>query len=204
MDSNHIRIKACVYATVLCIACCAAAEPATKQLGSGVGKLRFQGAPFTSAIDELQKAAGQKVSVNWRALEQVKVIRSLPVTTDLSDLSLGQALDRLLAEVGGTHTRLTWIVDSGVATVTTEEESAKNVSTRVYDIRRGIKGSATSANDVAAIINRVLGIDPLSWKTAGGRTGSVRELSGQLIVTQTPEVHERIARELSDLLPPTP
>ena len=50
-------------------------------------------------------------------------------------------------------------------------------------------------------MRRFRGIDPLSWRDAGGPVGNIRALQGQLIVTQTPEVHQRIVMELEKLLP---
>jgi hypothetical protein len=38
-----------------------------------------------------------------------------------------------------------------------------------------------------------------SWRDKGGRSGSIRELSGQLIITQTPENHRQILRLLEQL-----
>jgi hypothetical protein len=42
-------------------------------------------------------------------------------------------------------------------------------------------------------------VDPASWRDAGGTVGSIREFNGQLVVTQTPVAHDRIAKLLQDL-----
>ena len=42
-------------------------------------------------------------------------------------------------------------------------------------------------------------VDPESWREAGGTVGSIREFNGQLVVTQTPVAHDRIAKLLQDL-----
>jgi type II secretory pathway component GspD/PulD (secretin) len=42
-------------------------------------------------------------------------------------------------------------------------------------------------------------VDRLSWREAGGNVGAIRELSGQLIVTQTPENQRQVARLLEQL-----
>ena len=42
-------------------------------------------------------------------------------------------------------------------------------------------------------------VDPMSWRDNTGTLGSIRELSGQLIVTQTPANHERILAKLDAL-----
>jgi hypothetical protein len=117
---------------------------------------------------------------------------------DLTGLPLDQALNDLLDHVGGAYVRLGYSFDEDGVCITTAQELAKLVSTRVYDVRGAIKEGPSRADSVAAILRRVRGIDPLSWKEAGGEVGSVRELSRQLIVTQTPENQKLIAEELRD------
>jgi len=42
-------------------------------------------------------------------------------------------------------------------------------------------------------------VDAESWRDAGGTVGSMREFNGQLVVTQTPVAHDRVAKLLQDL-----
>lgn len=42
-------------------------------------------------------------------------------------------------------------------------------------------------------------IDPTSWRAAGGEVGAIRHLHGQLVVTQTAEVHKQILDLLTQL-----
>ena len=170
-------------------------------LNQKVGELAFHGTQLAGAIDALSKASGRSIFVNWQALEKIRVVKTLPVTTDLSNRTVREALDKLMADVGGSQARVAYTSFDQRAVISSADDLQINVATRVYDIRQGIRGDATRNADIAAIMNRVCGIDPLSWRDAGGRVGSVRELAGQLIVTQTPEVHRRIADELKDILP---
>ncbi len=176
------------------------AAPENQMLSMKASVHSFHGTPLSEVVDALRTSTGQNIFVHWKGLESAKVTRSLPVTVDLSDLTLGQSLDRLLAEVGGEYAHLGYTIDDGVITISTQIELAKNVETRVYDVRRGLPNQATRQQDLAQILARVHGIDPLSWKAAGGEIGDVKELSGQLIVTQTPAVHQRIETELKDLI----
>jgi hypothetical protein len=166
-----------------------------------VGQMRFEGEPLKDVFDAIRTDTGQNLFVNWKALEAVRVTRELPVTTDLTSLTLADALDTLLAEVGGSQERLGYAVEEDVITVSTQRDLGRNTITRVYDARELLKNPATRDTDVAALIKRFQGFDPLSWKDAGGDVGSVRELAGQLIITQTPEVHKRIADEMAALIP---
>jgi hypothetical protein len=42
-------------------------------------------------------------------------------------------------------------------------------------------------------------IDSPSWKERGGQAGAIRELNGQLIVTQTPENQEKLIKLLDNV-----
>jgi hypothetical protein len=169
---------------------------------ASVGELRFRGAAMADAVEELGKATNQSIFVNWRALKASRITKELPVTLDLSGLPLDRALDRLLDHVGGKWARVEYTIDENVISISTPEDLSKNVSTRVYDVRRAVREGATRAKDMEAVIRRVEGIDPLSWQDFGG-TAAVREVadSGQLVVTATPEIQYKIAEELRDAVP---
>src|SRR5207253_11250848 len=55
-------------------------------------------------------------------------------------------------------------------------------------------------HDVIVLITS--SVDPLSWQGNTGTLGSVRELDGQLIITQTPANHERILSLLEQMRGP--
>jgi hypothetical protein len=173
-------------------------------LDARVGLMKIEGRPLGDVIEALRKDSGQSIFVNWRALASARVTRDLPVTTDLSHLVLATALDKLLVEVGGSQERLGYVVSDGVITISTQKDLGRNTVTRVYDVRDLLKNRATRDADLAALTKRFQGIDPLSWRDAGGAIGSIRELQGQLIITQTPVVHMRIVREIEALLPDQP
>jgi hypothetical protein len=166
-----------------------------------VGEMRVKGAAFSDVIDKLRDATNQNIFVNWRALKTCRVTKDLPVTIDLSRLPIDEALNRLLDHVGGPYVRLGYAIDENVITITTAVDLSKNTSTRVYDVRAAIKDGPDRAKNVDAIIRRVEGVDPLSWRESGGNIGSIYELGGQLVVTQTPEIQHLIAEELRDAVP---
>jgi hypothetical protein len=170
-------------------------------MNARVGQMRLIGRPLADVISELRANTGQNIFVNWKALEAIRVKRDLPVTTDLSSLTLSEALDKLMREIGGSQERLGYQVDDDVVTVSTLRDLGKNSLTRVYDLHELLKNRATREADLAALVKRFQGIDPLSWRDAGGEVGAIRELQEQLIITQTPEVHMRIIHEIEELLP---
>jgi type II secretory pathway component GspD/PulD (secretin) len=68
----------------------------------------------------------------------------------------------------------------------------------------GPESPGSSAGDVADAMVHLIQetVDPQSWNDNGGNLGSLKQFSGQLIVTQTAENHARIAKLLSELRSP--
>ena len=196
-------VLGCVVCLLGCVLTAASGDTPATPTGSGatVGAIRARGTAFADLIDQLRDATSQNIFVNWRALKACRVTKDLPVTIDLSNLPLDRAMDRLLDHVGGPYVRLGYAMDEGVITISTAVDLCKNSSTRVYDVRASIKDGPGREKEVEAIVRRVEGVDPLSWKQTGGEMGEVRELGGQLIVTATPEVQNLVAEELRDVLP---
>lgn len=162
--------------------------------------ISLRGQSLGEALDQMREVSGLSIFGNWRALEKHGVKKALPVTTALNGLTIGQALSKLLRDVGEPNVRIGYTVGDGVVTISTEENLSQNSITRVYDIRAALSEEHRS-DDIAKVIRRIEGIEPLTWKDNGGYTGSTRELSGQLIVTHTPRVQRRIARELAEYRP---
>lgn len=162
--------------------------------------LKLNDVPLSGAIDRLRGITGVRISVNWKALEAAGVRRGEPVSLRLERVHASTALDLLLRVASPESPRLGWRVDEGVVSVSTAEDLNKNVEIRLYDIRDLIGKSATldeRTRKVNAIVRLLQDrIDPASWRQHGGAVGAMRELQGQLIVTQTPENH----RAITDLI----
>ncbi len=106
-------------------------------------------------------------------------------------------------------------VEPPAASTTAPSNDARDVMTRVYDVRDLIihppdfssdPASATTLPTMtrAQLIRSVMitltsTIDPSSWRTNGGDAGSIRELDGQLVVTQTPHNHELIQKKFNEM-----
>lgn len=64
----------------------------------------------------------------------------------------------------------------------------------------GGQGGRNPQGGVAALSRLISDIvAPDSWRTAGGTVGSIRQLAGQLIITQTPENHQKVQDLLAQL-----
>jgi hypothetical protein len=172
----------------------ASTQPAP--LDRSVGQLQISGTALADIIAQLQQATDCDILVNWRALQEVRVTRDLPVTIDLSNLPLSEALAKLLDHVGGLYTHLVYDMDRDTVFITTFEETSKNLITRVYDVRSELKNEPAGKQKMAALVRRVKGVVPLAWRSTGGY-GAIDAMDGQLIITQTPEIQQRIAAELN-------
>jgi hypothetical protein len=162
--------------------------------------ISLRGENLVEVFNQMRQATGLNIFVNWRALETRGITRTLPITTELTGLTRAQALDKLLREISQPSFGIGYTIDDGVITVSTEEDLAKNTITRVYDIRAALSADHR-ADDYAKLVRIIQGIEPLTWRDNGGDVGNLRELSGQLIVTQTPRVQRRIAEELAPYQP---
>ena len=219
------------------------------QLDRRLPDIKFDAVSFSDVIDFLRDLTSANIFVNWRSLEAAGIDKNAPVTARLRDVKLSKVLRTILDDVSGGTTKLGYTIDEGVITISTEEELAKNVSTRVYDIRDliinvpdftdaptfdlssqqssgsttpgggggggggggslfgggGGGGSGTEKGPtrqelveaITKLIQDTVASD--SWKDNGGNIGSLRELNGQLIVTQTPENQRSLVKLLDQL-----
>lgn len=188
-----------------------------KQLDHVYPQLEFNAARLSDVIDYFRDSSGAKIFVNWRSLESEGIRRDAPVSVRLGETRLSAALQAVLnAAAGGAELRFT--VDEDVITVSTADDLSKNVVVRVYDIRRllGALGDASPARPAGPTTEPAAvgaGRDELvrsivqliedtvaygTWKDHGGSLGAIRELQGQLIVTQTSENQHQIYKLLDE------
>jgi general secretion pathway protein D len=237
-------------------------------------EVRLDGIGFADVVEFLRDVSGANIFVNWRAMEAAGIDKSTPVSIRMRDVRFAKVLDTILDDVGGGTVELSYTINEGVVTISTEEDLARNVVTRVYDIRDllvavedftgggnggggfggggnrgggggnrgggggnrgggggnrgggggggfgggggnrggggggGIGGGggggglgATSREELAdEIITLIIDtIDTDSWRDNGGVVGAINFLSGQLVVTQTPDNHRDMLGLLEQL-----
>ena len=174
-------------------------------------EITFEGVSFSDTIDFLRDVTSANVFVNWRALEAAGIDRNAPVTAKLKQVKFGRALQLMLDDVAGGKNKLAYEIDDNVITVSTAEDLGKNTVTRVYDVRDLIRPAANAPADKTAdkaadpaapapaaahqekrvkILTDLIvtSVAPATWReTRGGSSGAIRELQGQLIITQTQE-----------------
>lgn len=179
-------------------------------------------APLEQVISDLARQYHQSIVVHWDMIERMGVKRTLPIRVRIEGVPFPEALESVLAVANQTlpnpDRQLGSALRENVYVVSSKEELIFGGVLRIYDIRdlpRSWLGTAVStspttqpenADDLTwnewvvrlvTFIERV--IDPETWKDNGGWVGSSHEIAGLLVIVQTPENHERIARLLEEL-----
>jgi hypothetical protein len=169
-----------------------------------VPDLDLSNATLGQALDKIGVLSGQNFVVRWPALKAVGLSRDTPVRLHLWDVRVGPSLRLVLDLVCG-GTVLGWDDVDGVITVSTSEDLARETVTQVYDVRDLLAAMNLSqvpglpeegrvwqelVDELTRLITETIEAD--SWRDAGGSVGSLRELGGRLIVTQTPENHKQL------------
>lgn len=183
-----------------------AADPkdraAQAQLARTLPEVVFDGVGFTDVVDFLRDVTRADIFVNWRALEAVGIERNAPVNARLRNVKFSKALQIILDGVGGEKVELGYVIDDSVITISTADDLAKHTLTRVHDIRDIVRAKpdapdAEKGKRLAVLTKLITGsVAPDSWRGQGGSSGALRELQGQLIITQTPENQDAIVNLL--------
>ena len=153
------------------------------------------GPMLLDAFTNFGNAAGVEVVVDWRELGQLGIGRPKAINFKPRGKKASHTLSRMLSAVGPS---LRYEIRHGAVVIPAGPEPF--TVTKVYDVRDLVGGDpgptspdgATQprhgGSERATALRRDItdAVDPSSWRDSGGSTGSVHELSGQFIVTQTP------------------
>jgi len=172
-----------------------------------ISEIRFDNIPFSDAIEFLRDQGAANLVVNWRALESVGIDKTAPVTIRLERVTIEQALQHMLKDIGGGNVALGFATSNGAIVVSTEEDLSRDVTTMFYDVHDLMvtsEGQALSgdqaeqkAQSLIKVISGTIASD--SWMSAGGTVGSIEMFNGKLIVKQTPQNQEMIQQLLARL-----
>jgi beta-lactamase regulating signal transducer with metallopeptidase domain len=203
-------------------------EALQKKLDLMIPELNFNAQRLSDVIDFLRDLSEANIFVNWKSLEAAGIERDTPVTARFRNIRFGKLLSIVLDSVGGGHRKAAYATDEGVITISTVADLSKNVAVRVYDIRDllaipldyvapqlagGLRGPATmpttapaspaspTREELVKLLIKLIEdtVATPTWQDRGGSAGALRELQGQLIVTQTPENHVQIVELLDQL-----
>ena len=169
--------------------------------------LEFIETPLQDVVDYLKDFHEIEIQIDKRALDDVGVGTDTPITRNLKNISLRSALNLMLGE----HD-LTYTIADEVLLITTREEAATRLTTKVYPVAdlitrgevrpgRGFTGGAVA--DYDSMIELITStIQPESWDEVGG-PGSIAPGTflgtETLVISQNYQVHHKIAGLLEDL-----
>lgn len=175
---------------------------AAAKLDARLPEVKVLDVGLLEAIDQLRDMSGAKIFVNWKALESSGVERHAKVSLHKKNVKLSAALDMLLVQAAE-DAPLGWAIDDGTIDISTRRDvAAHSLQTRVYDVRDLLPGAkdGSRAKRVDALIKFLSDqIDAASWRSHGGDAGVIRELEGQLIVTQSAENHRQLIKLLEGM-----
>lgn len=185
------------------------ANAATRKILDKVGIADFDDVPFNKILEKLSKDSGVSIVANWTVLEQAGIKMDCKITLHIKNKSYKTCL-RILLEIAGGVTPVTYVVQDGVVKVSTAENLAMTRVTRIYDVREILANDQleTSGKEVEAGAKRLAkelmnSVASDSWKTSdpevdfnwGG--GEVNFIGGNLIVTQSMDIQDEVAEYLS-------
>jgi hypothetical protein len=175
--------------------------------------------PLDSAIETLRNATHANIVVDWPSLQDAGVKREAPVRIHLWNVTLNQALRAIIA-VADYHGLISFEMQDGMIVVAAREKlwRAGRV-VRVYDVRPVVEdlleyrrlhtpatqadhsGAALSADEATNAIVRLIQTTAVSdgSQRTGTDTDFIRPFAGRLIISQTPENHQKIASLLRAL-----
>jgi hypothetical protein len=91
--------------------------------------IEFFDEPLADAISYLEELHGIQIEVNQAALDELGIATDATVNKQLSGISLRSALKLMLRDLG-----LTYVIEDEVLQITTPEDAASNVVTKVYPV----------------------------------------------------------------------
>jgi len=162
---------------------------------SSYSEVQYLDTELTDVVNDLELRHRVDITIDTEALSAAGKGPDSTVTIQVQDVSLRSILNRVLKQ----HD-LTWtVVDEGIL-ITTPEEDAKHLSTRVYSVAD--LGAADEAVDYDELTNMITqSVAPESWREAGGAAGSIARISAKksLVITQTYRNHYAIEKLLKQL-----
>jgi hypothetical protein len=171
-------------------------SPAERAIEAALEKelpLSLYESPLRQVARDLTDELGISVYLDTKRLDDAGIHPDTPVTCDLPAAPLRMQLQRLLRELD-----LTFVVRDDVLAITTHAECEARLDTYLYDVRPLVDNDLGILDDQALIDLLTKTIDEQSWDNIGG-PGSLAYFQGLLVVTQTRDVHRKLAGLLMQL-----
>ncbi|MDB5323022.1 MAG: hypothetical protein JWN40_4653 [Phycisphaerales bacterium] len=130
--------------------------PSPRKLRAGEARLYattvpaqdFPRLPLIEAFDHLRDDSGAGIFINWRALSAAGINKDTPVALRWGATRLEPAVRSVLDQAQATRAgvRLDFCEDEGILTISTRDDLARNVATRIYDVRDLINPDAAPSS----------------------------------------------------------
>jgi len=176
-------------------------EDAIEQALQEKTEMDFLEVPLSDLADYLSDYHEIGVIIDTKALDDVGIEVSIPVTVHLSNVSLRSALNLALRPLS-----LTWTIHADVLLITTTEQAETMLTIRVHDVAdlvtfRDAEGELWE--DYDALIDSITStIAAETWCDVGGPgsiSGGTFGTAKVLTVSQTYPIHRQIAELLEQL-----
>lgn len=149
-------------------------------------EIHFTGQALSDVVDFFRDLTGERVVVDWRALDDIGVSKDTPTHADLKDVRTSKAWSTVLDSASVEKGEVVTVVANGMRLITTRAQADAGVVADGHD-HRGL-------NLTRDAIER--SVAPQSWRSAGGRGWIDANWDG-LIVINAPEVQDALARHLA-------
>jgi hypothetical protein len=150
--------------------------------------VRFIKTPLADAAMFLSQQHDIPIVIHRRALEEIGLDPSVPVTLDVSNISLRSVLRLLLRDIDATY-----LIKDEVLQITTREAAENRLIVKIYQLPEAMAGKTDELLEVVPTI-----VHPDAWETLGGAS-TLAAFDGMLIAQTTSEVHAELRSFLAKL-----
>lgn len=174
-------------------------EEAIRQALAKPVDLKFVETSLADVIKSLEKHLAVQIRLDVKALDDVGLDGSAPVTFHVSGISARSALELILRQLD-----LTCIIAHELLLITTAEEAETKLTTEVYDVADlVVPADDPDQADFESLIDLItVCIQPTTWDCVGG-PGSIAPFQAAgitaIVFSQTQEVHEEVETLLADI-----
>lgn len=163
--------------------------------------LSFDNTPLIDAVEFLRDQHKLPIVIDTKSLEEVGIAVDAPISVALENVRLENALKHALQPAN-----LMYVIRDEMLLVTSQEKASANVVSAVYGVRDLLESSAqTTGGDSTdageALVDLITSaVAPSMWDLVGG-PGKCYALPsfGELVVSQTAEVHTKVQALLKQL-----
>jgi len=160
---------------------------------------KYNQTPLAEILAGITRSTGLPVQLDTKELADASIRVDAPVSCEISETPLGSALTKILAPL-----KLVWTIDNESVLVTTPDKASNLLVLQVYPVQDLIAAADPMnprADRYRPLMQEITkAIAPASWdEVAGPGAISPFHLSGAIVISQTLEVHEKIAKLLAAL-----